>query len=311
MMGNKRQYRRAKFNWPVTVIKDNLTIQGRVQNLSRGGALINIYVELFPSEHIRMAIEIPEYDDVISAKGEVIRCIPVKAEKGLPFFRAGVRFTEISKDDLRYFTGNLAPEWQDDYQDPPINYQKPPIIKRPQGGFSLKILCGLLGLLLLSMIFYSLRPTIEYQKEIRDIESIENRVHLLETRFLQMNQNKIPVQALEEQIKRMQDKLKKLENEWTDELTGDALPAELGRQERKSVELDEEIKTLPEVLTKAPAQVVSEKTPPVYHIVRNGENLYRISLRYGLTIEEILKLNNLASGTSIVLGQKLLVKPGE
>lgn len=48
----------------------------------------------------------------------------------------------------------------------------------------------------------------------------------------------------------------------------------------------------------------------LYHEVRAGENLYRISLRYGLKVDELLRLNNLESGTTIQVGQKLKVRPG-
>jgi type IV pilus assembly protein PilF len=44
-----------------------------------------------------------------------------------------------------------------------------------------------------------------------------------------------------------------------------------------------------------------------YHVVQAGENLYRISLRYGLKVDQLLRLNNLEPGTVIKPGQKLLV----
>lgn len=44
-----------------------------------------------------------------------------------------------------------------------------------------------------------------------------------------------------------------------------------------------------------------------YHSVRPGETLYRISLRYGLTVNELLRINQLGPGAVIRPGQKLLV----
>ena len=42
-----------------------------------------------------------------------------------------------------------------------------------------------------------------------------------------------------------------------------------------------------------------------YHNVRAGETLWGISRRYGLTIDELSRLNELAPGTVIYPGQKL------
>jgi len=44
-----------------------------------------------------------------------------------------------------------------------------------------------------------------------------------------------------------------------------------------------------------------------YHQVKAGETLYRISLRYNLTVEELKRLNNLAASSVIHVGQKLKV----
>ncbi len=46
----------------------------------------------------------------------------------------------------------------------------------------------------------------------------------------------------------------------------------------------------------------------VYHTVAAGENLYRISLKYKTTVENILRLNNLKNADRIVEGQKLRVR---
>jgi len=46
-----------------------------------------------------------------------------------------------------------------------------------------------------------------------------------------------------------------------------------------------------------------------YHMVERGETLYRISKRYGISVEEICRLNNFKQGKTIQAGQKLLVTP--
>ena len=51
-------------------------------------------------------------------------------------------------------------------------------------------------------------------------------------------------------------------------------------------------------------------TEKQYHTVRKGETLYWISKKYGITVEELQKLNNLSAGQPIRTGQKLLVSTG-
>ncbi len=44
-----------------------------------------------------------------------------------------------------------------------------------------------------------------------------------------------------------------------------------------------------------------------YHTVQKGETLPKIGKKYGITVDELRKLNNLSKGQSIRIGQKLLV----
>jgi len=62
----------------------------------------------------------------------------------------------------------------------------------------------------------------------------------------------------------------------------------------------------------AMAPSVASSAPPasgsVVHVVRAGENLFRISLRYGTTVNAIMRANSLTS-TTIYVGQRLVI-PG-
>jgi len=48
-------------------------------------------------------------------------------------------------------------------------------------------------------------------------------------------------------------------------------------------------------------------TEEQYHTVQKGETLYRISKRYGISVEELRKLNNLSEDQPIYTGQKLRI----
>jgi anti-sigma B factor antagonist len=55
-----------------------------------------------------------------------------------------------------------------------------------------------------------------------------------------------------------------------------------------------------------------EQEPPksaAYHVVTKGETLYRIALRYKMSVEDLRRLNNLKPDQPLLSGQKLLVKP--
>jgi LysM repeat protein len=44
-----------------------------------------------------------------------------------------------------------------------------------------------------------------------------------------------------------------------------------------------------------------------YHTVQKGETLFKISKKYGITVEELRRLNGLSGGQSVRTGQKLLI----
>ncbi|MBL8155230.1 MAG: LysM peptidoglycan-binding domain-containing protein [Anaerolineae bacterium] len=58
-----------------------------------------------------------------------------------------------------------------------------------------------------------------------------------------------------------------------------------------------------------PASVMSQDAAPgvTIHVVQRGENLYRIALQYGLTVDEIAQYNGIVDPTNIQVGQRLLI----
>jgi len=57
------------------------------------------------------------------------------------------------------------------------------------------------------------------------------------------------------------------------------------------------------------AQTAKEQIEAVYHEVLPGETLYRIGLRYGIAVDELLRLNDLEPGATIYPRQKILISP--
>jgi len=54
---------------------------------------------------------------------------------------------------------------------------------------------------------------------------------------------------------------------------------------------------------------VSGSIEKQFHTVQKGETLYRIGIKYGISVEELQKLNDLSADQPLLAGQKLLVSP--
>jgi LysM repeat protein len=136
------------------------------------------------------------------------------------------------------------------------------------------------------------------------------------------------VQQLEQRLTQMEEKLAKLE--WLDqglarldkqEKSHDALVAKIDRIEealrQQSALIDKKIRLLG---TKPPAPGASAKkttaktgetksAPAEIYVVKSGDNLFRISRQYGVSVDQLRKLNNLTADSRIFPGQKLKVSP--
>ncbi len=55
--------------------------------------------------------------------------------------------------------------------------------------------------------------------------------------------------------------------------------------------------------------IEAQDTPQQTHVVQQGENLFRIALRYGLTVDQLAAANSIADPTQIYAGQVLMI-PG-
>ena len=81
---------------------------------------------------------------------------------------------------------------------------------------------------------------------------------------------------------------------------------EVAAQPQKEQAEEKTVEETPKTETVNPTTTPQETA--VYHTVKAGENLYRISVKYNTTVDNILKLNNLKNADKIVEGQKLRVK---
>jgi len=92
------------------------------------------------------------------------------------------------------------------------------------------------------------------------------------------------------------------------------IEARLDQMEEKIREFEVMMNTLEKfgkLSTQQTAKSPEAVAKAVYHRVRAGETLYGISRRYGVTIEELRRLNKLPKEATIYPDQKLLVRQGD
>ena len=135
--------------------------------------------------------------------------------------------------------------------------------------------------------------------------------------------------AVETQIKRLEDRIARIEGidekvaRISEQASGfeqaktrfdrqqASLTSRMNSLARDMNRLQKRVSQLTSAAAKPPkAETIAEKIAnDKYHTVRFGETLYSIGRQYGLTVEKIRLMNQLAEGAAIHPGQKLLVKP--
>jgi LysM repeat protein len=160
---------------------------------------------------------------------------------------------------------------------------------KPSGKSGLSFLVGVVifGLVVLVAVVFYRFSTIDSENEL---ESLERRITKLEERLYRLDW----IETNLEEIKKQNEQLRSLK----DTLKKPTAPP-------KSTTAQKPI-TPPESTTAQPAE---EQIDAVYHEVAPGETLYRIGLRYGIAVDELLRLNDLEPGATIYPKQKLIISP--
>ena len=139
---------------------------------------------------------------------------------------------------------------------------------------------------------------------------LENRIFIVETSF----QNITNQQPQEQNIESFQNRIEQLEafvKHKTDQFT-----SELEKAQKKISSLESKPSS-PVTSSKsasakksAPAEkpaAVRKTDTAKYHTVQKGETLYRISVNNGISVDQLLELNNMSKNSVIYPGQKLRV----
>ena len=301
----RRKHPRAAVTWPATVISNNKTTHGRVGNISRGGALLYLAEQFECRSSIRIAIEIPDCHDVITAHGTVVRSLLLKKEDDQQFsYGVAIEFTKISEKDLRFFSGNLAPEWQENYVDP-HEMQGP---SRTHYEF-MKYSAFCLFIVCISSLIYFI-PKLHRQDAVdsRQIVQLDEKLKNLESQLHLLQTANVSLQNIEEKIDLVKYDMSNVKNKISDIEPFAKKMEQADNTSQKPAPESHAVDEGPKPLKIVPAEKIAAHPHVVYHVVKSGENLYRIGLKYGLTPAEIRTLNNLHETSPIVPGQRLTVK---
>jgi LysM repeat protein len=139
----------------------------------------------------------------------------------------------------------------------------------------------------------------------KDLTAISTRVDLLEKRLTRLEEVELRIATLQQQGKTLQQSMGETDRSIKSLAQRlDALTERLGArgQETASVEKGTEA---PEAITGKPTSPAKKQV----HEVRRGDNLYRISRQYRLTLDELCRLNNITPSQPIHPGQKLIIAP--
>jgi LysM repeat protein len=142
-----------------------------------------------------------------------------------------------------------------------------------------------------------------------DLSLIQARLTRLEARIKNTGALEDRIQQLEEQLMGVRQSLLKADRSIRS-LKGDL--AQLTEAFENSREKTTAVPQKVEVKKQAQEKKVSQPEKG-YHIVNRGETLYRISKKYGISIDELRRLNSIEPYAIIHPGQKLLItsKPTE
>jgi anti-anti-sigma factor len=159
---------------------------------------------------------------------------------------------------------------------------------------------GVLVVVLLLLLFLGQgekkAPDVDFQPILKKIGLLEERIAKLESKAKEAPQVQEKLDSL---TRNLSERFSHLEKD-INQLKEEAASA------KKKVEVSQPV---------APASTPPPRSPSKpgagrVHTVAAGENLYRIAMRYNLSVEELLRLNNLKPDQAIQVGQKLTVPPG-
>jgi LysM repeat protein len=139
-------------------------------------------------------------------------------------------------------------------------------------------------------------PEVDLQPLLKKIGLLEERMAKLESKGKEAPQVQEKLDSLTRNLNERLSHLEKDINQIKEEAAST----------KKKPEVSQPAAPAPAPPPKSPAKPGTTRV----HTVAPGENLYRIALRYNLSVEELRRLNNMRPDQSLQVGQKLNVGAG-
>ena len=304
---SRRKHPRALVDWPVTIVSPAGSYQGKAANISRGGALVHLSQQLTVGDNVRLAFEVPDYQDVIVAKGEILRSFPLKQGEQDFSYGAALQFTEISEENSKYFTGNIAPEWKEEFRDtgPIINDAVSQNVTPKR-----TILPWILVSVLLFPFSYFIYDFMQRRAEDHGLNShIEMRLSAIEEQIASLKNSMDSPHPFEDQLDDLQDELVNIKIRLPARGSLEEISQQLTSQNHQIENINQKIGRFdaisPEIAESTQQERQEEEN---YYVVESGDNLFRISSQNKITIQELKEINRIGSGEVIFPGQKLKIK---
>jgi len=161
---------------------------------------------------------------------------------------------------------------------------------------------GVLVLIVLIAVFFGGGDTLSK----KDLTFFKARLDLLEKRLTRFEGVELRVASLEKKEKELEqsiaeaDKSKKLVTQQYNKLT-----QRLEKFQKGKPPVPEKTKS-PIAIQREPLSLSKKR----FHEVRSGDTLYRIANKYGISVKELCRLNNIGQNKIIQPGQKLVVSSG-
>jgi len=175
----------------------------------------------------------------------------------------------------------------------------------------LPFIIGGVGLIALVLIFGVILTGRDDGADRQTLQSLEARIEQLENELAAGGPKEQPLEQLagqEQKLRVLNEKFNAFEATVSTQI--DQIIKELGNLHQK---IDHpaisKAQTLPPVPQKKPAVTQKKGDAPEFHQVQAGDTLFRISRRYGLTVQQLQRYNDLAPDAAIYPGQKLKLRP--
>ena len=100
----KRSFSRTEVEWPVSISAVQGEIEGKIKNISLGGAYM--HVDKLPDMTVdfELSMEIPEHHYALFTSAEPVRLDVLPDDDAILSYGLGVRLMHVSEEDVEFLT---------------------------------------------------------------------------------------------------------------------------------------------------------------------------------------------------------------